>query len=82
MIEAKNDETKIKEAEELYNQQQQLINEKFQQDVTNTIKIKSNELAHKSTETILKKAEERKRDSVEDDVRARLRGFARTIPSF
>ena len=47
-------------AEELYNQQQQLINEKFQQDVTNTIKIKSNELAHKSTETILKKAEERK----------------------
>ncbi len=33
-------------------------------------------------ERIEKDNEERKKDSVEDDVRAHLRGFARTIPSF
>jgi len=31
---------------------------------------------------LLKKAEEKKKNTVEDDIRARLRGFARTIPSF
>ena len=51
---------KLKKPKNFYNQQQQLINEKFQQDVTNTIKIKSNELAHKSTETILKKVKNEK----------------------
>lgn len=33
-------------------------------------------------ERIEKQKEEKKRDSVEDEVRAHLRGFARTIPSF
>lgn len=35
-----------------------------------------------STQQILQKAEEKKKTTVEDDVRARLRGFSRTIPSF
>ena len=35
-----------------------------------------------STHAILEKAEDKKKNTVEDDVRARLRGFARTIPSF
>lgn len=34
------------------------------------------------TQTILQKGEEKKKQLPEDDVRARLRGFARTIPSF
>lgn len=43
---------------------------------------KIRELSLKTTEDILKKGEEKKKTTVEDDVRARLRGFARTIPSF
>lgn len=34
------------------------------------------------TKTILQKSEEKKKNTVEEDIRARLRGFARTIPSF
>ena len=39
-------------------------------------------MTQETTQTILEKAEEKKKNHVEDDVRARLRGFARTIPSF
>lgn len=52
--------------------------ESVQAQVQDTIRNKPQELVKKLEET---KAEEEKR-SIEDDVRARLRGFSRTIPSF
>ncbi|PMC56321.1 hypothetical protein CJ205_08425 [Dolosicoccus paucivorans] len=39
-------------------------------------------MAEESTRTILQRAEDDKKNHVEDDIRSRLRGFARTIPSF
>ena len=52
--------------------------ESVQAQVQDTIRNKPQELVKKLEET---RAEEEKR-SIEDDVRARLRGFSRTIPSF
>lgn len=46
--------------------------------VTNHSKSVASELTHEG----LRKKEEEKKNKVEDEVRARLRGFARTIPSF
>ncbi len=54
----------------------------MKQELIGKIEKKTKELTQKSTEEILQKAEEKKRTAVEDDIRARLRGFARTIPSF
>ena len=44
--------------------------------------IKSQNLIEQTTKTILKKAEEKKKTNVEDEIRSRLRGFSRSIPSF
>lgn len=63
-------------------QKHQQIQEDFQKNVTATIVDKSKEVIQSSTETLLKKAEDKKKNTVEDDIRSRLRGFARTIPSF
>lgn len=82
MAEAQNDERKIAEAEAAYIAKKKQIDEEFQQKVTATVENKAKELTQQSTATILQKAEEKKKNVVEDDVRARLRGFARTIPSF
>ncbi|MGI6226863.1 MAG: DEAD/DEAH box helicase family protein [Peptococcales bacterium] len=58
------------------------IEENLKQDLAKTVKEKIHELTQKSVEAILQKGEEKKKSDVEDDIRARLRGFARTIPSF
>lgn len=63
-------------------QKQQQIQDDLQKDVVTTILDKSKKVIQSSTEALLKKAKDKKKNTVEDDVRSRLRGFARTIPSF
>lgn len=80
--ESHNDEAKRAEAEAAYKTKKQEIYDDFRKDVSTTVETKTKELTQQTTETILKKAEDKKKNIVLDDVRARLRGFARTIPSF
>lgn len=80
--ESRNNEEVIAEAQVNYETKKQQINNEFNKEVIETVETKTQELVHESTETILKKSEDKKKNTVEDDVRARLRGFARTIPSF
>ena len=82
IAEARNDEAKVAEAKLAYEVKKQQIEEDFKKEVVTTVETKTKELIQQSTENILKKAEDKKKNTVEDDVRARLRGFARTIPSF
>ena len=58
--------------------------QKIQQDLTQKATAIATNTQHTAalTKTILQKGEEKKKQLPEDDVRARLRGFARTIPSF
>jgi hypothetical protein len=79
---AQSDEKAVAKAKEKYEATTRRIQEDFKKDVVSKVEEKTKELTRKSTESILKKAEEKKKTTVEDDVRARLRGFARTIPSF
>ncbi|OOS25870.1 helicase [Moraxella porci DSM 25326] len=58
------------------------ISQNLQTQITETLATKAKEFTQNSTEAILQKAEQNKQDKVEDDVRACLRGFSRTIPSF
>ena len=82
VADANNDDEAIRVAEAAFAKSQKEIAADFKQRVVKTVEEKSKELSQSSTETILKKAEDKRKNTVEDDVRARLRGFARTIPSF
>ena len=82
VAEAHNDAAKVAEAKVAYEVKNHQIEEDFKKEVATTVETKTKELIQQSTESILKKAENKKKNTVEDDVRARLRGFARTIPSF
>ncbi|MGK4058440.1 DEAD/DEAH box helicase family protein [Loigolactobacillus coryniformis] len=79
---SQNDEEAIVEAKANYEAKNQQIQEDLKKEVAKTVATKTKELTQQTTETILKKSEDKKKNTVEDDVRARLRGFARTIPSF
>lgn len=79
---AENDESAISEAKARYVATKEEIAETLNQELADKVEAKTKELTTKSTEEILQVAEDRKRTTVEDDIRARLRGFARTIPSF
>lgn len=65
-----------------YESKKTLIEESYQKEVVKVVEAQTKKLTQETTQTILEKAEEKKKNHVEDDVRARLRGFARTIPSF
>ncbi|CDK34248.1 DEAD/DEAH box helicase family protein [Ligilactobacillus salivarius] len=82
IAESHNDAEKLAEAKVAYETKKQEIANDFQKDISATVEMKTQELSQQSTETILKKVEDSKKNIVENDVRARLRGFARTIPSF
>lgn len=82
VAESHNDMKKLTEVKATYEAKKQEIDNDFKKNVAATVETKTQELTQQSTETILKKAEDKKRNTVEDDVRARLRGFTRTIPSF
>lgn len=80
--EAKNDDTAIAEAKKQYIAKSSEIENNLKKDILTKVETKTKELTKKTTEAIIKKAEDKKKNTVQDDVRARLRGFARTIPSF
>lgn len=82
LAEAVNSQSELREAEIAYEKQQQQIENDFREQIAIKIERRTRELVQQSTETILKKSEDKKKEAVEEDVRARLRGFARTIPSF
>ncbi|WP_180062076.1 DEAD/DEAH box helicase family protein [Acinetobacter sp. YH12120] len=79
---SQNNFVEVEAAKAEYEEKKQQIEETFKQEVQQTVATKTQELAQQTTQVILEKAEEKKKNHVEDDVRARLRGFARTIPSF
>ena len=82
IAEAYSDSNKTAEAKARYQATQNQIKTEYHEELTSKVKEKAEELTKESTKAILQKAEEKKKNTVEDDVRARLRGFARTIPSF
>lgn len=79
---AYNDTQSAAEAKARFEAKKHEIGESLKQQIAGKVEEKTKELTQKSTEDILRKAEERKKTNVEDAIRSRLRGFARTIPSF
>lgn len=79
---AANNVDAIVQAKARYEETQREIDRTFKKDLADKVSEKTTELIQKTTGEILQKAEEKKKTSVEDDIRSRLRGFARTIPSF
>ena len=75
-------EKEVADAEKTLRQEMEMalkgVNDAIKEATDDIIKNKPKEVI----ERIEKDKEERKKDSVEDEVRAHLRGFARTIPSF
>ncbi|MEW4353727.1 DEAD/DEAH box helicase family protein [Streptococcus pneumoniae] len=79
---AREDKFAVAEAQRAYEIERQKIEEARRAELLKTVQEKTKEVTQKTTETILQQSEEKKKQTVEDDVRARLRGFSRTIPSF
>lgn len=73
---------KIVKAQAEFKNKKQQIQENYKKELSQKVANQTKQLTNQTTETLLKKAEEKKKNTVEDDIRARLRGFARTIPSF
>ncbi|STZ01543.1 Eco57I restriction-modification methylase [Moraxella lacunata] len=65
-----------------YEAKKQVINRDLQHKISETVNEKVAQLTQNSTQTILQQAEQSKQNKIEDDIRGRLRGFSRTIPSF
>ena len=83
-------ETKILEAEVTQDEEQvKIIVQEFEQkkidvskEFTETLNENVSETVEKTVEQQIEKVEEKKKKTTEDDVRAHLRGFTRTIPAF
>lgn len=75
---SENQEKVLKDFEARMKENEESFNQGIHQDIQNIVQSQPVELVRRIEET---KAEEAK-DSIEDTVRDRLRGFSRTIPSF
>lgn len=73
---------KILQLKILFERKMKDIELDFRKKIDENSRLLTHELMEKSVEDIVFKSENRKKNEVEDDVRSRLRGFARTIPSF
>lgn len=82
LAEAFNNGDKANDVEARYKEEEARIEEEYQKELKDKIDKKAKELEIESIRDILEEAEEKKKNTVEGDVRARLRGFSRTIPSF
>lgn len=82
LAEAQDNPLAVAEARARYESKKNEIASNLIENVLNTALGKGNELSKKCFEEVLQKEEEKKKSKVDDDTRARLRGFARTIPSF
>ncbi|MGN0941125.1 MAG: DEAD/DEAH box helicase family protein [Selenomonadaceae bacterium] len=58
------------------------LTDEYTKDLKATVEKKTEEITQKVTAELEKRRENEKKKGVEDDMRAHLRGFARTIPSF
>ena len=76
------DALKLAEAEADYAVRQQQIAQASQQQIEAAVTAAVQEQTQAATQAVLVRAEENKKAAVENDIRARLRGFSRTIPSF
>lgn len=76
------DALKLAEAEADYQVRQQQIAQASQQQIETAVTAAVQEQAQAATQAVLAHAEDKQKAVVEDDIRARLRGFSRTIPSF
>lgn len=75
-------QTMIAQATDEYQVKCEQIVETCKEQVAQTVATQAQALTEQTTHKILQKAEDNKKNKVEDDVRGRLRGFSRTIPSF
>lgn len=82
VIASTHNQVEIEQAKTAFEERRKVIDDEFKEQLLSTVETETKELAKQSTQTILEKAEDNKKNQVEDDVRARLRGFSRTIPSF
>ncbi|MGL5549800.1 MAG: DEAD/DEAH box helicase family protein [Culicoidibacterales bacterium] len=82
IAEANCDNLKITEAKLSYEKHQQQIEDELKQNALETVQTLVPEITEKTTEKVLEKSAEKRKATVEEDVRARLRGFSRTIPAF
>ncbi len=76
------DETEVQQLNEELQQQIQQAAEAFQKDLQETVGKKLEETQKQVIEELETRQEEKKKKGIEDDIRAHLRGFSRTIPSF
>ena len=82
VVASNGDALKLAEAEADYEVRQQQIAQAAQQQIETAVTTAVQEQAQAATQAVLARAEENKKAVVENDIRARLRGFSRTIPSF
>lgn len=82
IAQSSHDSAKIAEARVAYEAQQQQIKQQEQERIQAVVTETVQKQAQAATESVLQRAEDMKKESVSDDIRARLRGFSRTIPSF
>lgn len=82
IVESQENPERIAKAQAEFENKKQQIQENYKEKLAKKVADQTKQLTNQTTETLLKKAEEKKKNTVEDDIRARLRGFARTIPSF
>ena len=76
------DALKLAETEADYEVRQQQITQASQQQIETAVTAAVQEQTQAATQAVLVRAEENKKAAVENDIRARLRGFSRTFPSF
>ena len=65
-----------------FDRRQQEIEETFQAELPTKLNDFMQSAEEETVEHVETKTQQRKKDSVEDDIRDRLRGFSRTIPAF
>lgn len=82
VVENSGNSAKLAEIQAAYESKQQQIEQEKQQQIQDTVNTAMHNQAEAATQAVLQKAEDDKKTEVEDDIRARLRGFTRTIPAF
>lgn len=76
--ETKKDETELKVITQQFEEEKHKIEKSFTEEINEEVI----ETIHTVVEEQIEKVEEKKKKTTEDEVRAHLRGFARTIPAF
>jgi len=81
-IEESKTEAERKKVEEVYKEKEVEILQESKRTLTETIGDTINKYQEDTIKNLLENQKNKEKLSIEDDIRSRLRGFARTIPSF